>query len=55
MTGRDTVGDIKTEFPLLKAPVIPVLIRPDGSYDNDSTPLILQLEAAFLDRSLATS
>lgn len=33
-------------FPNLKARVIPILIRPDGTYGVDSTPLLLELEAA---------
>ena len=39
-------------FPELKARVIPVLVRPDGSYVNDSTPLILELDKTFPDRKL---
>ena len=39
-------------FPELKAKVIPVLIRPDGSYANDSTPLIVELEQTFLQRPI---
>lgn len=39
-------------FPKLKARVIPVLVRPDGSCANDSTPLILELEERFLERRL---
>lgn len=33
-------------FPSLKARVIPVLVRPDCSYTNDSTPVFLELEEA---------
>jgi glutathione S-transferase len=39
-------------FPKLKAKVIPVLVRPDGSYANDSTLLILELEKTFKRRSV---
>lgn len=40
------MGDHWQLFPDLKAKVIPILVRPDGSYAIDSTPLILELEAA---------
>lgn len=39
-------------FPDLKARVIPIMIRPDGTYGNDSTPLLLELEDVHMDRRL---
>ena len=36
----------------VKAPVIPVMEYPDGSFHNDSTPLIYDLEARYADRSV---
>lgn len=36
-------------FPELRARVIPVLVRPDGSYANDSTPLLQELVGALPD------
>ncbi len=32
--------------------VIPVLVRPDSSYTNDSTPIIIELESTFLERRI---
>lgn len=36
----------------VRAPVIPVLRYPDGRYDNDSTPLIYDLEARHAQRGI---
>ena len=47
------MGSMWSEFfPRLKAKVIPVLVSPDGSYANDSTPLIKQLDASHPYRSV---
>jgi len=42
----------QTHFPKLKVPVIPVLIRPDETYANDSTPLILELDMKYSQRRI---
>ncbi len=46
--GADTRGALAQ----VKAPVIPVMEYPDGSFHNDSTPLIYDLEARHADRSI---
>ena len=45
VAARDALGQVK-------APVIPVLEYPDGTFDNDSTPLIYDLEARHAGRSV---
>ncbi|MCA8900260.1 MAG: glutathione S-transferase family protein [Hyphomonas sp.] len=40
MTAEDRAG----VMPNVKAPVIPVIRRPDGSWTNDSTPFLLSIE-----------
>ena len=42
--------DYAKHFPRLRARVIPILVRPDGTYANDSTFLIRELEERYRDR-----
>lgn len=49
MHGAQTHGAALAQ---VRAPVIPVLEYPDGSFHNDSTPLIYDLEARHAERSV---
>jgi len=42
--------DWESQFPELRGRVIPVLVRPDGTYANDSTPLIRELDSTIPSR-----
>ncbi len=46
------IEDWARAFGKVRVPVMPVLEYPDGSFHNDSTPLILDLERRHLDRSV---
>lgn len=45
-------GQARAALSQVKAPVIPVIEYPDGSFHNDSTPLIYDLEARHAERSV---
>jgi len=45
-------GAAREALAQVRAPVIPVLEYPDGHFDNDSTPLIYDLEARHAERSV---
>ncbi|MDG2050142.1 MAG: glutathione S-transferase N-terminal domain-containing protein [Myxococcota bacterium] len=49
---RDRLTDWAKAFQNVKVPVMPVLEYPDGSFQNDSTPLILDLERRHSGRSV---
>ncbi len=44
--------DARDALTKVRAPVIPVMEYPDGSFQNDSTPLIYDLEARHAERSI---
>ena len=44
--------DAREALTKVRAPVIPVMEYPDGSFRNDSTPLIYDLEARYAERSI---
>jgi glutathione S-transferase len=44
--------DAREALTKVRAPVIPVMEYPDGSFHNDSTPLIYDLEARHAERSI---
>jgi glutathione S-transferase len=44
--------DARAALSKVKAPVIPVMEYPDGTFHNDSTPLIYDLEARHAERSV---
>jgi hypothetical protein len=45
-------ADSRDALSKVKAPVIPVMEYPDGTFHNDSTPLIYDLEARHTERSV---
>ena len=45
-------GAAREALAQVRAPVIPVLQYPDGHFDNDSTPLVYDLEARHSERSV---
>jgi glutathione S-transferase len=52
---EDRIGAWARAFGQVRVPVMPVLEYPDGSFRNDSTPLILDLEERHEHRSIISS
>ncbi|MBB83830.1 MAG: glutathione S-transferase [Deltaproteobacteria bacterium] len=50
--GAGRAADWLKSFQQVRVPVMPVLEYPDGTFANDSTPLILDLEKRHADRSV---
>ena len=46
------MADWAKAFKQVRVPVMPVLEHPDGTFENDSTPLILDLERRHVERSV---
>jgi glutathione S-transferase len=46
------MADWASAFQKVRVPVMPVLEYPDGTFHNDSTPLILDLEGRHAERSV---
>ena len=51
-TTKGRMSDWTDAFQKVRVPVMPVLEYPDGSFQNDSTPLIRDLEQRHTDRSV---
>jgi hypothetical protein len=51
VVGAGRIADWMKAFQQVRVPVMPVLEYPDGSLQNDSTPLIVDLERRHAERS----